>query len=150
MTKELRSERLKTIVGITVHQNVETGETYTCVRVGEDSVKRIKSSRQNGYVLRKGVAVKELTSSWQDLPHPMKKIDAFKFAARDPQSQFAQNPLYAVAFEEKIENIEGRLHREANRKPRLRVNSAEELLNLIRTPDVKEQPTEENFNVNMG
>jgi hypothetical protein len=148
MSKEIRSERMKTVVGITVHSDPETGCTYQSVRVGEDIVKRIKTSRQKGYVLRKGISVIEETSEWQNLPHPMKKIDAFKFAARDPQSQFINNQSYVDAFEEKIANIEGRLHREATRKPRLKVNSAEELLAMIKASP--SESVEEPMHVNMG
>lgn len=148
MSKELRSERMKNIVGITIHQNVETGDKYESVRVGEDIVKRIKSSRQNGYVLRHGVAVKELQSQWQDLPYPMKKIDALKFAARDPKSDFIQNPDFVRAFEEKIESIEKRLDREANRKSRVKINSAEELLAMIKTTPT--DTVEDQTYVNMG
>lgn len=148
MTKELRSERLKTIVGITIHQNVETGEKYESVRVGEDTVKRIKSSRQNGYVIRKGVSVKELESTWQDLPYPMKKIDALKFAAYNQSSQFISNPNWVRAFEEKIDNIQNRLDREANRKPRLKINSAEQLLSMIRPQSLEDK--KEHLNDNLG
>lgn len=148
MSKELRSERLKHVVGITIHRNPITQEEYQSVRVGEDIVKRIKSSRQKGYVLRKGVSVIEVSSTWQDLPQPMKKLDALKFAARDPRSQFISNPIIIAAFEEKISNIEGRLDREANRKPRLKVNSAEELLQLIKSTPT--EIVEEPIHVNMG
>lgn len=148
MNKELRSERLKTVVGITTHRNPITQELYQSVRVGEDVVKRIKTSRQKGYILRKGESVEEVSSIWQNLPYPMKKIDAFKFAARDPQSDFKFDALHIAAFEEKISHIEGRILREAKRVSRPKVNSAEELLNLIKS--TPENTVEESTNVNMG
>lgn len=144
--KDKRSERLKKVVGITVHLDEESGERYECVRVGEDIVKRIKSSRQNGYVLRKGKSVKELTSEWQELPQPMTKIEAFKFAAYDPRSNFISNLQWVTAFEEKIESIETRLHREAHRKPRIKM-TPEELLNMLK-PSTTD--TEDQVHVNMG
>jgi|LakMenEpi03Aug12_release.lakeMendotaPanAssembly.Ray.scaffolds.fasta_scaffold594978_2 hypothetical protein len=148
MTKELRSERLKTVVGITIHRNPVTQELYQSVRVGEDIVKRIKTSRQKGYVLRKGESVEEVSSIWQNLPHPMKKVDAFKFASRDPRSDFINNSSYVEAFEDKIAHIEGRLMREAKRVSRPKVNSAEELLKLIKS--TPENTVEESEHVNMG
>jgi hypothetical protein len=148
MNKELRSERLKTVVGITTHRNPVTQELYQSVRVGEDIVKRIKTSRQKGYILRKGESVEEVSSIWQNLPQPMKKIDAFKFASRDPRSDFITNAYYVAAFEEKISHIEGRLIREANRVSRPKVNSAEELLKLIKS--TPENTVEESTHVNMG
>lgn len=145
---EKRSERLKKVVGITTHIDEELGEIYTSVRVGEDLVKRIKSSRQNGYVLRKGRSVKEQASEWQQLPFPMTKIEAFKFAARDPQSNFINNHVWVDAFEEKIESIESRLYHEAHRKPRkIKVNSAEELLAMLQ---IDSTDTTEDNHVNVG
>lgn len=148
MTKELRSERLKTVVGITIHRNQTTNELYQSVRVGEDIVKRIKTSRQKGYILRKGESVEEVDSVWQTLPHPMKKIDAFKFASRDPRSNFLNNSNYINAFEDKITHIEERLDREQKRKSRPKVKSAEELLSIIMSTNT--DSTQDNNNVNMG
>lgn len=151
--KEKRSERLKKVVGLTVHIDEANGQEYRSVRVGEDLVKRIKSSRQNGYVLRKGHSVKELFSEWQELPYPMTKIDALKFAAYDPNSKFIHDQFWVDAFEEKIQNIESRLHMEEHRKPRKpRVDTVKiqphELLSILQSDA---QPvTEVSEHVNMG
>lgn len=78
-------DTLWTCVGITKH--VGDNKEVTKVRCGLDLIRRIKSAQSEAYIRSKGVNLKPTRADFIELPHPMLKIDALKFALAAPEFQ---------------------------------------------------------------
>jgi hypothetical protein len=79
-------DTLWTCVGITVH--VGSGDKrVTKVRCGVDLARRIKSSKSKSYVKSRGEHLTEVRTDFIELPNPMLRVDALRFALSAPEFQ---------------------------------------------------------------
>lgn len=78
-------DTLWTCVGITKH--VGSNKEVTKVRCGLDLIRRIKSAQSESYIRSKGETLTPVRSDFIELPQPMLKIDALKFALASPEFQ---------------------------------------------------------------
>jgi len=83
-------DTLWTCVGITKHVG-DSDKEVVKVRCGVDLARRIKSSQSASYVKSKGEKLKEVRTDFIQLPEPMIKMDAFKFALAAPEFQSAED-----------------------------------------------------------
>lgn len=82
-----KRDTLWTCVGITKHQTQDGSKVVEKVRCGVDLARRIKSSQSKSYIKSKGERLVELRTDFAELPQPMLRIDALKFALTAPEFQ---------------------------------------------------------------
>jgi hypothetical protein len=80
-------DTLWTCIGITTHKGQTTGAERTTVRYGTDKFKRIASTRSQTYITIRGELTTHTRNDFIDLPTPMLKIDALKYALASPEFQ---------------------------------------------------------------
>lgn len=78
-------DTLWTCVGITKH--VGSKKEVIKVRCGLDLIRRIKSAQSEAYIRSKGENLKPVRADFIELPQPMLKMDALKFALAAPEFQ---------------------------------------------------------------
>lgn len=81
-----KRDTLWTCVGITKHVGA-SGKEVVKVRCGVDLARRIKSSQSKSYVKSRGEKLTEVRTDFIQLPQPMLRIDAIKFAQSAPEFQ---------------------------------------------------------------
>lgn len=79
-------DTLWTCVGITKHVG-NAGLEVVKVRCGVDLARRIKSSQSRSYVKSRGEKLTGVRADFVELPNPMLRLDALKFALTSPEFQ---------------------------------------------------------------
>lgn len=79
-------DTLWTCVGITKHVG-NNGLEVVKVRCGVDLARRIKSSQSRSYVKSRGEKLTGVRADFVELPNPMLRLDALKFALTSPEFQ---------------------------------------------------------------
>lgn len=105
-------DTLWTCVGITKHVGSNDKEVVK-VRCGVDLARRIKSSQSKSYVKSRGEKLTGVRADFVQLPNPMLRLDALRFALAAPEFQ---SPEDQALIQEAIEAREPKQPRE--RKPR--------------------------------
>ena len=125
-------DTLWTCVGITKHVG-DSGKEVVKVRCGVDLARRIKSSQSASYVKSKGEKLSEVRTDFIQLPQPMIKMDAFKFALAAPEFQSAEDQ---ALIQEAIDTREPKAPRtrkvKAEKTVKVRKSKKELSLNTIK------------------
>lgn len=83
-------DTLWTCVGITKHIS-ESGKEVVKVRCGVDLARRIKSSQSKSYIKSRGEKLTPVRADFVELPNPMLRIDALKFALTAAEFQNSED-----------------------------------------------------------
>lgn len=105
-----KRDTLWTCVGITKHVSPDGTKVVEKVRCGVDLARRIKSSQSKSYVKSQGVKLIEQRTDFVNLPQPMLRLDALKFALTASEFQSAEDQ---ALIQEQIDSRTPRV-----RKPR--------------------------------
>ena len=95
-------ETLNTCVGIAVNVGVETKKVVSKVRVGVDKYKRIKQSLSRSHTKIRGEYTENIRCDFIDLPYPMKRIDALRYALTAPEFQ---SPADQALISDQLSNL---------------------------------------------
>lgn len=98
-----KRDTLWTCVGITKHETPDGSKVVEKVRCGVDLIRRIKSAQSKSYVKSKGVKLVEKRTEFINLPEPMLRLDALKFALA--ASEF-QDPSDQALIQDQIDSRE--------------------------------------------
>jgi len=102
-------DTLWTCVGITVHVGT-AGNKVVKVRCGVDLARRIKSSKSKSYVKSRGEKLTEVRTDFIELPNPMLRVDALRYALTAPEFQ---DPADQALIQEAITAREPRVPKRA-------------------------------------
>lgn len=94
-------ETLNTCVGIAVNVGIDSGKQVTKVRVGVDMTKRVKQSISKTYTKIKGEYTKNIRCDFIQLPEPMVRLDALKYALTATEFQ---SPEDQALIQEQIDS----------------------------------------------
>ena len=122
-----KRDTLWTCVGITVHESPDGDIRVEKVRCGVDLISRIKSSQSKSYVKSRGVKLVEKRTDFVQLPEPMLRLDALKYALSAPEFQSSSDQSLIQ------DQIDSRTPKEprAKRKGVVRVSKAKMSLDTI-------------------
>ena len=106
-------DTLWTCVGITVHVGT-AGNKVVKVRCGVDLARRIKSSKSKSYVKSLGEKLTEVRTDFIELPNPMLRVDALRYALTAPEFQ---DPADQELIQEAITAREPRVPKRVPKDP---------------------------------
>jgi hypothetical protein len=127
-------ETLNTCVGIAVNVGVETKKVVSKVRVGVDKYKRIKQSLSRTYTKIRGEYTENIRCDFIDLPYPMKRVDALRYALSAPEFQ---SPSDQSLISDQLSNLVPSSSTRKPRQVRVRAEPAAISLDSIRSRATK-------------
>lgn len=126
-----KRDTLWTCVGITKHVSPDGSKVVEKVRCGVDLARRIKSSQSKSYVKSQGVKLVEQRTDFVNLPEPMLRLDALKFALTAPEFQSAEDQ---ALIQEQIDSRTPKVRKaRATKSGRVSSKKAELSLDSIRS-----------------
>jgi hypothetical protein len=136
-----KRDTLWTCVGITKHVSPDGNKVVDKVRCGVDLARRIKSSQSKSYVKSQGVKLIVQRTDFVNLPEPMLRLDALKFALAAPEFQSAEDQNL---IQEQIDNREPKIRQpRATKSGHVSAKKAELSLDSIRSRERVNVTTED-------